>query len=68
MPELLSDRELAVARGVWMGLSDREIAAEVILAHSTVKAHMRIILAKLGLRNRAEVAVWYEREVKPPKE
>lgn len=50
--ELLSDRELQVLSRVAQGLSNREIAIDLLIAEDTVKSHMRNILAKLGANDR----------------
>jgi LuxR family maltose regulon positive regulatory protein len=50
--ERLSARELEVLRLVDQGLSDKEIAAELILATGTVKRHLNNIYGKLDVRNR----------------
>jgi DNA-binding NarL/FixJ family response regulator len=58
-PELvdLSDRELEVMRLVARGLSNEEIGAKLHLARDTVKTHVGRVLAKLGLRDRAQAIV-----------
>lgn len=58
---MISERELEVLRKVAEGLSNREIGEELHIAESTVKNHLRNILEKLHLRNRAQlVAYAYE--------
>ncbi|WP_410786499.1 ATP-binding protein [Kribbella sp. C-35] len=54
----LSPRETEVARLVADGLTNREIAARLVLSERTVEQHVRSVLAKLGLANRAQVAAW----------
>jgi DNA-binding CsgD family transcriptional regulator/pimeloyl-ACP methyl ester carboxylesterase len=54
----LSDREAEVLRLVTMGCSNREIAAELTLSLPTVATHLRHILDKLGVENRAAAAAW----------
>jgi DNA-binding CsgD family transcriptional regulator len=51
----LSAREREVADLVVRALSNREIAEELVLSERTVESHVRSILAKLGLTNRAEL-------------
>lgn len=55
--EPLSERELEVLRLVTAGLSNREIASELIVSPSTVKSHIHHICGKLGARNRTEAAM-----------
>ena len=58
----LSDRELEVLRLVARGCSNKEIAAELVIAENTVKNHVRNILEKLQLRSRMEAAMYAVRE------
>jgi DNA-binding NarL/FixJ family response regulator len=52
--EPLSARELDVLRLIVRGMSNKQIAAELIITEHTVKFHIRSILAKLGAANRTE--------------
>ncbi|MGW0504443.1 response regulator [Micromonospora sp. NPDC003241] len=56
--EALTDRESDVVRAVARGLTNQEIAGELFVAVSTVKTHLAAAQAKLGVRNRVEVASW----------
>jgi len=54
----LTTREAEVSRLIGMGLSNREIAETLVIAERTAEAHVTHVLNKLGLRSRAQVAVW----------
>jgi class 3 adenylate cyclase/DNA-binding CsgD family transcriptional regulator len=54
----LSEREQEVVALIALGRSNREIARELVIAEATAVRHVANILGKLGLRSRAQVAVW----------
>jgi two-component system response regulator NreC len=54
-PETLSDREREVTRLIALGYTNAEIAAELHISRKTVETHRAHILAKLGLRTRADL-------------
>jgi DNA-binding CsgD family transcriptional regulator/tetratricopeptide (TPR) repeat protein len=54
----LTAREEEVAALVAQGLSNREIAARLVLSERTVGNHVQHILTKLGVPNRGRVAAW----------
>src|SRR5437764_1397012 len=55
---LLSPREQDVVRLLARGYTNKEIADELVISPSTVKAHVEHILTKLGLSDRTQAAVW----------
>jgi DNA-binding NarL/FixJ family response regulator len=54
----LTDREEQVLAAVARGRSNDEIARELHITLSTVKSHVGSLMAKLGVRNRVEIAIW----------
>ena len=59
----LSAREREVAMRIHRGMSNREIAEELVLSVRTVDTHVQRILSKLGFSSRAQIAAWYEATV-----
>ena len=62
-PEMrgLTEREREVVRAIADGMSNAEVAAALYMSEGTVRNHISAILAKLGLRNRTQIAVYYYR-------
>ena len=54
----LTDREEQVLLTIARGRTNAEIAGELHISLSTVKTHIASLMAKLGARNRVEVAMW----------
>jgi len=57
-PSPLTPREREVAELVARGLSNREVADQLVLSERTVESHVRNMLTKTGLRSRTELTRW----------
>jgi DNA-binding NarL/FixJ family response regulator len=57
----LTSRQVEVAKLVAQGLTDREIAAVLVISPRTTESHVQNILTRLSMRRRAEVAAWVAR-------
>ena len=62
--ERLTEREYEVVEAVSEGLDNAEVADRLFMSEGTVRNHISSILAKLGLRNRTQVAVLYYRSAR----
>ena len=56
--EALTGREEQVLAAVARGRTNSEIADELHITLSTVKSHIASVMAKIGARNRVEIAMW----------
>ncbi|MBP2328714.1 non-specific serine/threonine protein kinase [Kibdelosporangium banguiense] len=60
----LTKREQQVAELVAEGLSNKDIAARLVIAQRTAEGHVERILAKLGFTKRTQLAAWITRQGK----
>ena len=55
---ILSEREIEILKLIAHGLKNKAIAEELKISENTVKYHLKHILQKLNLKNRAEAAAY----------
>ncbi|HEY6769017.1 MAG TPA: LuxR C-terminal-related transcriptional regulator [Candidatus Sulfotelmatobacter sp.] len=56
--ELLTLKEVHVARLVWQGFTNREIGKDMETSEQVIKNHLRSIFDKLGVWSRLELAMY----------
>ncbi len=59
---VLSRRERQVAELVARGLSNKDIAAQLVIAQRTAEGHVQRILTKLGFTSRTQLATWITKQ------
>ncbi len=55
----ISDKELAIIELIAAGLSNKEVSEKLFLSEGTVRNYLSVILEKLSLRDRTQLAVFY---------
>ena len=59
----LTEKELEIISSVAKGLSNKEISSELYLSEGTVRNYISVILEKLTLRDRTQLAIFYYRNL-----
>ena len=59
---LLTPRENQVLELVAQGLTNKEIASNLVISENTVRSHLRFILDKLHMNNRVQAALWFQKK------
>lgn len=62
-PSGLTDRENAIVELIADGLSNREIAGRLYLGEGTVRNSISVILEKLNLKGRTQIAIFYYKNI-----
>ena len=57
LPVPLTDRELEVLQALAHGLSNREIAGQLVITEGTVKNHVSNLIDKMGVRDRTQAVL-----------
>jgi non-specific serine/threonine protein kinase len=60
--DILTAREREVAALIAQGLTNRQIAARLVITERTAETHVQNILNKLGFTSRAQIAAWAARQ------
>ena len=61
LPDGLTEREADVLRLIAKGLSNHDIARELVVSVATVKTHVNHLFAKTGSRDRAQAVAYAHR-------
>lgn len=60
----INEKELKIISYISEGLNNKEIAEKLYLSEGTVRNYLSIILEKLNLRDRTQVAIFYLKKIK----
>ena len=60
----ISEKEQEIIEQVALGKSNREIAGELFLSEGTVRNYISLVLDKLSLRDRTQLAIFYYQNVR----
>lgn len=58
----LSPREHQVLEFIRLGMTNRQIAQQLLVSTNTINKHVEHLLSKLDVRNRVQAAVWSREE------
>ncbi|MCL1797811.1 MAG: response regulator transcription factor [Eggerthellaceae bacterium] len=61
---VLTQREFEIIQLIAQGLDNKEIAARIYISEGTLRNHVSVILQKLQLKNRTQLAVYYYQTLK----
>ncbi len=59
----LSEKELEIVSQVAEGLSNKEISEKLFLSEGTIRNYISVILEKLSLRDRTQLAIFYYKDL-----
>jgi len=59
----LNDKEIDIIKLIAEGLTNREISQKLYLSEGTVRNYISIILEKLNLRDRTQIAIFYYKNI-----
>lgn len=60
----LSEKEYDIIRKIADGLSNKEISEEMYLSEGTIRNNISMILEKLNLRDRTQIAIFYYKNIR----
>ncbi|MGI8313191.1 response regulator transcription factor [Saccharopolyspora hattusasensis] len=63
---LLTKRELEVVALIAAGMSNKQIAASLVISQRTAESHVENILTKMGLTSRTQIVAWHSRQEEGP--